>query len=55
MSPGQNGIMARKDEKNMSKWKCKVCGYIYEGETLPANYKCPICGQGAEVFEKITG
>ena len=36
-------------------WRCTVCGYIYEGETLPANYKCPICGQGAEVFEKITG
>ena len=37
----------------MSKWKCKVCGYIYEGETLPENFTCPICKQPASVFEKI--
>lgn len=32
-------------------WKCKVCGYIYEGETLPEDYVCPICKHGAEDFE----
>ena len=37
----------------VSKWKCKVCGYVYEGEELPADYKCPICGMGADKFEKI--
>lgn len=35
------------------KWKCKVCGYVYEGDTLPDDYRCPICGQPASVFEKI--
>ena len=35
------------------KWRCKVCGYIYEGETLPEGYKCPLCGVGADMFEKI--
>ena len=45
----------RPPEEKVTGWRCTVCGYIYEGETLPANYKCPICGQGAEVFEKITG
>ncbi len=32
---------------------CKVCGYIYEGETLPPDYICPICKHGADVFEPI--
>ena len=35
------------------KWRCKVCGYIYEGDELPAGYKCPLCGVGADMFEKI--
>ncbi len=39
--------------KTMSKWKCKVCGYIYEGETLPEDFTCPICKQPASAFEKI--
>lgn len=35
----------------MKKWKCKVCGYIYEGESLPADFTCPICKQPASAFE----
>ena len=22
----------------MAKWKCKVCGFVYEGEQIPENY-----------------
>ncbi len=40
-------------KKNVSKWKCKVCGYIYEGEELPADFTCPVCRQPASSFEKI--
>ena len=43
----------KKGETNMSKWKCKVCGYIYEGEELPADFICPVCKQPASSFEKI--
>ena len=25
------------------RWVCTVCGHIYEGETLPADFICPIC------------
>lgn len=39
--------------KKMSKWKCSICGYIYEGEELPADFVCPICKQGADKFVKI--
>lgn len=34
-------------------WRCSVCGYEYEGETLPADFVCPLCKHGAEDFEKL--
>jgi flavorubredoxin/rubredoxin len=34
-------------------WRCSVCGYEYEGETLPEDFKCPICGVGPDQFEKV--
>ena len=34
-------------------WKCSICGYVYEGETLPEDYTCPLCGHPASDFEKI--
>ena len=41
------------EEIKGNRWKCIVCGYIYEGDTLPENFICPICGQPREVFVKI--
>ena len=35
-------------------WVCKICGYIYEGEDLPADIICPLCKHGAADFEPIT-
>ena len=32
---------------------CKICGYVYEGETLPEDYICPLCKHGAEDFEPL--
>jgi len=32
---------------------CKICGYVYEGEELPADYICPLCKHGAADFEPI--
>lgn len=37
----------------MAKWKCKVCGYVYEGDELPTDFVCPKCKKGADKFEKI--
>ena len=34
-------------------WRCKICGYVYEGENLPADFVCPLCKHGAEDFVKI--
>ena len=32
-------------------WVCTVCGYVYYGDSLPDDYKCPICGVGREMFK----
>lgn len=35
----------------MQKFRCTVCGYIHEGNDVPA--KCPRCGASREKFEQI--
>lgn len=57
-----------KEESEMAKWECLVCGYIYdpnEGdpengvepgtafEDLPDDWLCPECGAGKDMFEKM--
>ncbi len=32
---------------------CKICGYVYEGDTLPEDFVCPLCKHGAADFEPI--
>ena len=32
---------------------CKICGYVYEGDTLPEDFICPLCKHGAADFEEI--
>lgn len=43
----------RKPEKRKKGYVCAVCGYLYEGETLPDGYVCPLCKHGTDVFEKL--
>ena len=37
----------------MAQWKCKVCGHIYEGDSLPEDFVCPVCKQPASSFVKV--
>lgn len=52
----------------MEKFKCEICGYIYDPEEgdvsggveagvlfgdLPDDYVCPICGAGKDEFTKV--
>ena len=45
----------------MQKFKCKVCGYVYDPaindnitfENLPEDWKCPVCGAPKSEFEII--
>lgn len=48
----QSDIKPKKQEKKG--WVCTVCGYVYEGDPLPADFICPWCKHGAEDFEPVT-
>ena len=52
----------------MDKYKCKICGYVYNPEIgdpifgikeatpfekLPAHWLCPVCSANSEEFEQI--
>ena len=37
-----------------TRYVCRICGYVYEGETLPEDFICPLCKHGAQDFEKVT-
>lgn len=49
----QKNIKPAPQSTNKKGWRCKICGYIYEGENLPADFICPVCKHGAVDFEKI--
>ena len=40
-------------ESKSASWQCTVCGYIYEGDPLPEDFICPVCGATADQFVKI--
>ena len=35
------------------RYVCNICGYIYEGDELPADFICPLCKHGANDFTKM--
>ncbi len=39
----------------MKKYICKVCGYVYEGDSLPEDFKCPVCKAPAKAFQEVEG
>ena len=39
------------EEQTQKKWRCKVCGYVHEGEFPPD--KCPQCGASKDAFEEL--
>ena len=43
-------VETQAEEKKTKKYICTVCGYEHEGE-LPADYECPLCGVGPDLFE----
>lgn len=58
----------KKGGSNMKKYRCKVCGYIYDPgkgdpdsgvapgtpfEELPDDWVCPVCGAGKEEFKEV--
>ena len=49
----QQNIKEKPAETKKSGWRCKICGYIYEGDVLPEDYICPLCKHGIIDFERI--
>jgi flavin reductase (DIM6/NTAB) family NADH-FMN oxidoreductase RutF len=49
----QKNIKPKPEQTKKSGWRCKICGYVYEGENLPSDFICPWCKHGVEDFEKI--
>ena len=60
--------IGEKKEEKVQKYRCTVCGYIYDPEKgdpesgikpgtsfekLPDDWVCPICGAGKDVFEEF--
>ncbi len=41
------------EEIKGNRWRCKICGYVYEGESLADDFTCPLCKAPKEMFEKI--
>lgn len=50
-----NNVKPNKSKSNEDKkgFICKICGYVYEGETLPSDFICPLCKHPAEDFEPL--
>lgn len=48
----ENGDGNTVENEKKAKYTCQVCGYVYEGNALPEDFKCPICGVGADRFVK---
>ena len=49
----QNNVKPKPQTEGKKGYVCKVCGWIYEGETLPDDIVCPLCKHGAADFEPI--
>ena len=39
--------------RKIKAWRCKICGYVYEGEELEKEFICPTCGHSISDFEPI--
>ena len=49
----QNNVKPKPQTEGKKGFVCKICGYIYEGDTLPDDFICPLCKHGAADFEEI--
>lgn len=48
-----NNVKPKPETDGKKGFVCKVCGYVYEGDTLPDDFICPLCKHGAADFEEI--
>lgn len=53
VKPSPGGTAQGKEASGKKRWVCKVCGYVYEGDALPADFICPWCQHPASDFEPL--
>ena len=49
----QENVKPKPETDGKKGFVCKVCGWVYEGDTLPDDIVCPLCKHGAADFEPI--
>lgn len=49
----QQNVKPKPQTEGVKGFVCKVCGWIYEGDTLPDDLICPLCKHGSADFEPI--
>lgn len=60
-APTYSGEEKPAAEPSLKKWRCTVCGYVYDPaehdgvpfEELPESWTCPVCGVGKDMFEPL--
>ena len=50
----QKNVKPKPKTEGKKGFVCKICGYVYEGDTLPDDFICPLCKHGAADFEPIS-
>ncbi len=61
LTPGHMDLAAelaepaeKKTEEGKKKgFVCNICGYVYEGDTLPDDFVCPLCKHPASDFSPL--
>ena len=46
-------VKPKPETKGKKGYVCKICGWVYEGDTLPEDIVCPLCKHGYADFEEI--
>ena len=49
----QDNVKPKPQTEGKKGYVCKICGWVYEGDTLPEDIVCPLCKHGASDFEEI--
>ncbi len=49
----QKNVKPKPETEGKKGYVCKICGYVYEGDTLPEDFICPLCKHGPSDFEPI--
>ncbi len=48
----KDDLVKTSTEQGKTAWVCTACGYVYYGDEVPDDYRCPLCGLGKEFFKK---